>query len=66
VQARMLTPGAVAIAPVRTARAIFATVEALTDLSQFADIPQAKSMKLGESWPKVFTTAQAGWRAHSQ
>ena len=35
----------------------------LTDLSQFASIPQPKCMKLGESWAKVFTTAKAGWES---
>ena len=35
----------------------------LTDLSQFAVIPQAKYLKTGEAEAKVFTTAKAGWRA---
>ena len=32
----------------------------LADLAQSAGIPQAKCMKLGESWAKVFTTVKAG------
>jgi RNA-directed DNA polymerase len=36
------------------------TVGGLADLSQFAGIPQANYLKLGEGRAKVFTTARAG------
>jgi hypothetical protein len=50
----------------RYANEIFSLGSELTELSQFAGFPRAKSCRISEGYSKVFTTAKAGRRLGSE